>query len=200
MKGAYNTRPPRPKLCPTWSVQVVLDQLKEWSPASRLSLKCLTLKTAMLVALASAKRSASLTLLSLKSGFCETGESTFRFQPVELEKTEGAGHCAPPLSLNQFTEDPRLYLVFYLKSYVKATKPLRSSDRLFVSVVAPHGAASIDNGFLAEEGHSNVGTSWDWRLYEVGQQLPGRNERCLPSSCASCWGLGKDINLQKILF
>ena len=142
MKGAYNTRPPRPKLCPTWSVQVVLDQLKEWSPASRLSLKCLTLKTAMLVALASAKRPASLTLLSLKSGFCETGESTFRFQPVELEKTEGAGHCAPPLSLNQFTEDPRLCPVFYLKSYVKATKPLRSSDRLFVSVVAPHGAVS----------------------------------------------------------
>ena len=95
LKGAFNSRPPRPKLCPSWSVQVVLDMLKEWSPASKLGLKVLTLKTSMLVALASAKRPSSLSLLSLRSGFCEVGESSIRFQPTDLEKTEGMGHCAP---------------------------------------------------------------------------------------------------------
>ena len=66
LKGAYNSRPPRPKLCPTWSVSKVLEMLKEWSPASKLSLKCLTLKTTMLLALASAKRPSSLSLLSIR--------------------------------------------------------------------------------------------------------------------------------------
>ena len=52
LQGAYNLRPPRPKLCPSWSVNIVLETLKNWSPASKLSLKVLTFKTVMLVALA----------------------------------------------------------------------------------------------------------------------------------------------------
>ena len=116
--------------------------LKDWSPASKLSLKCLTLKTNMLVALATAKRPSSLSLLSIKDGFCQVGQSSIRFQPVELEKTEGMGHCAPPLLITQFTEDPRLCPVYYLKAYMKRLKTTRSSDRLFVSLVAPHGAVT----------------------------------------------------------
>ena len=142
LKGAFNLRPPRPKLCPSWSIKTVLDTLKEWSPASKLSLKCLSFKTCMLVALASAKRPGSLTLLSTKAGFFELGASKARFQPVELEKTEGLGHCAPPLVLEAYTEDPRICPVHYIKAYVKRTRSIRSSERLFVSLVSPHGAVS----------------------------------------------------------
>ena len=65
---------------------------------------------------------------------------------MDLEKTEGIGHCAPPLCLQQYPEDPRLCPVLYLKAYVKRTREVRSTDRLFMSLVAPHGsvtAASI---------------------------------------------------------
>ena len=89
LKGAFNLRPPRPKLCPTWSVKGVLDTLRDWSPASKLSLKCLSYKTAMLVALATAKRPGRLTLLSTKEGFWEVSQSQARSGPIELEKTEG---------------------------------------------------------------------------------------------------------------
>ena len=143
LKGIFNLRPPRPKLCPSWSVKGVLDTLKDWCPSSSLSLKCLTFKTCMLVALASAKRPGSLSLLSTKQGFCEVSQSQIRFQPVELEKTEGLGHCAPPLVLVAFPEDPRLCPVFYLKAYLKRTRSLRSTERLFVSLVAPHGSVSV---------------------------------------------------------
>ena len=98
--------------------------------------------SSMLLALAIAKRPGSLSLLSVKPGFCEIGESTIRFQPVELEKTEGLGHCAPPLILNQFNDDPRLCPVFYLKAYIRRTAPMRKSQRLFVSLVEPHGSVS----------------------------------------------------------
>ena len=69
MKGVFNTRPPVPSLCPTWSLVKVLNVLKDRSPLKSLDLKCLTLKTAMLLALASAKRCDSLSYLSLKTGF-----------------------------------------------------------------------------------------------------------------------------------
>ena len=142
LKGAFNNRPPRPKLCPTWSVDKVLKTLKTWSPASSLDLKCLTYKTSMLVALASAKRPSSLALLSVKRGFCEIGDSSIRFQPVDLEKTEGPNHCGRPLVIDKFQDDPRLCPFRYLKAYIKRAEALRSSDKLFVCVVAPHGAAS----------------------------------------------------------
>ena len=143
LKGAFNSRPPRPKLCSSWSVSKVLETLREWSPASKLGLKVLTFKTCMLLALVTSKRPASLTLLSIKQGFCDMGTSQIRFQPVELEKMENTGHCAPPLSIAQFSEDPRLCPFWYLKAYIKRTRNIRSSDRLFVSLMAPHGAVAV---------------------------------------------------------
>ena len=144
--GAFNLCPPRPKLCPTWSVQCVLDLLKKWSPAPSLDLKCLTLKTSMLVALASCKRPSSLSLFSTKEGLCEIGDSVIRLQPSGLEKSEGLNHTARPLVLHKFGEDPRLCPVTYLKCYLRRTAPLRTTDTLFVSLHSPHagvGAQSI---------------------------------------------------------
>ena len=92
MQGVFNLQTPRLKLCPTWSVQAVLDMLKKWCPASSLDLKHLTLKTSMLVALASAKRPSSLSLLSIKEGLCEIGDSVIRLQSANLEKSEGVYH------------------------------------------------------------------------------------------------------------
>ena len=97
LKGSFNMRPPRPKLCPSWSIEAVLRTLETWSPASTLDLKHLTLKTVMLIALVSSKRPSSLSLLSIKEGFCAISESRVRFQPIGLEKTEGPDHYADPL-------------------------------------------------------------------------------------------------------
>ena len=185
LKGAFNLRPPRPKLCPTWSVKGVLDTLRVWSPASKLSLKCLSYKTAMLVALATAKRPGSLTLLSTKEGFCEIGQSQARFQPVELEKTEGLGHCAPPLCLSAFSEDPRICPVHYLKAYLRRTKDIRSSSRLFVALMAPHGA--ITSATMASWLKRTIGLS--------GQEGSGGSTRAASSSQAVMSG----ASLQSVL-
>lgn len=56
MKGIFHKRPPQASLTATWSVNKVLETLASWSPANSLSTKCLTLKTAMLLALATGKR------------------------------------------------------------------------------------------------------------------------------------------------
>ena len=60
MKGAFNTRPPRPKYTETWDVDQVLQYLITLGSNVGLSLKNLTLKLAMLMALVIADRSHKL--------------------------------------------------------------------------------------------------------------------------------------------
>ena len=141
MKGIFNSRPPIKTLCSTWYVSKVLKMLKDWSPASSLSLQCLTLKTVMLLALATAKRCSSLTLLSLKKGFCEFSDSLVRLQPIGLEKHSRPDLVGEPIVLSSYNEEPRLDPVYYLKVYVNRTKLLRKSEQIFVITVAPYGAA-----------------------------------------------------------
>ena len=119
----------------------------------------------MLVALVSSKRPSSLSLLSTKGGFCEIGDSSARFQPVGLEKTEGPDHFSGPLEINSFSEDPKICPVLYIKHYLEHTRSLRSSDKLFVSLKAPHGAVATSTiarwlqKVIAMSGQSGTGGS-----------------------------------------
>ena len=56
MKGIFNLRPPFPRYVQTWDVSVVLHYLKFLLPAPLLSIKNLTLKLVMLMALVSLSR------------------------------------------------------------------------------------------------------------------------------------------------
>ena len=104
MKGIFNERPPQTSLVPNWSVSKVLGTLREWSPAHSLDLRCLTMKTCMLVALASGKRCSSLSLLSLEPGYCEIGEQIIRFQPCGLEKHSRPGFTGVPIKLEAYNQ------------------------------------------------------------------------------------------------
>ena len=116
--------------------------LKSWTPASSLDLRCLTLKTAMLLALATGKRCSSLAYLTLKQGFCEIGETKLRMQPHGLQKHSRPDYMGPPIVLEAYTSDPSLCPVFYVKSYIRRTETLRSSEQLFIITRAPHTPAS----------------------------------------------------------
>ena len=62
LKGAFNDRPPLPKYTSTWDVQVVLDYLQSPGENENLSLKQLTWKTVMLLALTRPLMSADLSV------------------------------------------------------------------------------------------------------------------------------------------
>ena len=66
MKGIFNLRPPCPRYVQTWDVSVVLCYLKFLSPAPLLSMKNLTLKLVMLMALVSLSRAILLHELDLR--------------------------------------------------------------------------------------------------------------------------------------
>ena len=56
LKGAFELRPPSARYTTTWDVSVVLNFLRGLHPLDSLSLKFVTLKLVMLVALVSAQR------------------------------------------------------------------------------------------------------------------------------------------------
>lgn len=54
MKGVYNSRPPKPRYSVTWDVDVVVKYLMSLGPNSSLSLRQLSQKLALLMALVEA--------------------------------------------------------------------------------------------------------------------------------------------------
>ena len=67
LRGVYNSRPSLPRYTEIWDVRIVLDKLREMSPASTLALKELTYKLVMLIALVSAQRGQTIHLLNIKN-------------------------------------------------------------------------------------------------------------------------------------
>ena len=60
LKEAFHARAPRLRYTTTWNVQVVLDSISQWSDTTSLSLKLLTYKLVMLMALTRPSQSADL--------------------------------------------------------------------------------------------------------------------------------------------
>lgn len=67
LRGVFNLRPPKPRYTETWDVQPVLEKLRTMVPLKCLSLKDLTLKLVMLMALTQAARVQTLHLLVLRN-------------------------------------------------------------------------------------------------------------------------------------
>ena len=79
LRGVYNLRPTLPRYTHTWDVDKVLSFLRKLSPVKYLSLKDLTLKLCMLIALTNAARIQSLHLLSVNSVQKFSSEFVFHF-------------------------------------------------------------------------------------------------------------------------
>ena len=142
VKGALELRPPIPALVPQWSVAKVLRELDSWDMQKDLSLMDLTLKTILLVALASAKRVDSISKFVVTDGFLEVSDSMARIQPISLEKNSRADHLPPVVKIQAYPDRITICPLCYLKGYLRRTEPTRSSPSLFVTVNAPNGAAS----------------------------------------------------------
>lgn len=65
MSGAFNRKPTFPRYVETWNPQIVLSHLKAYPDIKELSLKQLTLKLTMIMALVTAQRTQPLKLLSI---------------------------------------------------------------------------------------------------------------------------------------
>ena len=143
MKGVYNIRPSKPRYYGTWDVSLVLNQLRKWSPVKLLSLKLLTFKLTMLIALTNAARAQSIHLISvhnMKKCFKE-----YVFEYSGLLKQCRPGYKFPVVHMRAHPPDRRLCIYVVVKEYLQRTEPLRNgSQSLLISYVKPHKAVSRD--------------------------------------------------------
>lgn len=137
MTGVFNLRPTKPKCSETWDVSKVLCYLKTLSPVENISLKMLTYKLAMLIALTQASRSHSLSLLTL-NGF-KRNESEYTLYYSGLLKQCRKGKRNPVMTLTLYTPDRSLCVYYTLTEYISRTASLRGNEnKLFISYIKPY--------------------------------------------------------------
>ena len=139
MKGVFNSRTPTPKYSDTWDVKIVLDFIKNWHPLTDLALKHVTYKLVMLLALTTGQRCQTLASLDTQT-MTKTAEQ-FVFRLTDHMKQNRPGHVLSTVHVRRYHQAD-LCVYQTLEHYLARTSTLRSSSKLFVSVVKPHGAVT----------------------------------------------------------
>ena len=87
MRGVFNLRLSTPKSHTIWDVSIVLKYLKALAPNESISIKSLTLKTAMLIALVTCQRRQTLRSISLKDLTVTSNTITIRYNNKLLKQS-----------------------------------------------------------------------------------------------------------------
>ncbi len=145
LKGARRLNPPRPLTVPTWDLPTVLRALKgpPFEPLQSTDLRSLSLKTALLLALASVKRVGDLQALSTSPACLEFGpnDSKVVLKPRHgyVPKVLSTPFRAQVITLSALPpseEDPELSLLCPVRArriYFERSAPFRHTEQLFVS-------------------------------------------------------------------
>jgi site-specific recombinase XerD len=136
MSGVHNKRAPLPRYCVIWDVEKVLDLFRK-KPDSSLTLKELTHRAAMLLALASVSRVSEIQLLDLN--YLASSENTLKFFFKEAPKNFKKAGCVPqPVVIHASGMD--ICPVKTVSRYIEKTAPLRQKNhtQLFISTILPH--------------------------------------------------------------
>ena len=138
VKGAFESRPSLPKYVDTWDVNVVLRHLDSLGSADSLSLKDLTLRTCMLLALVTGQRGHALHSLKTKDVKIKDSKCILTFSSV-LKTTKRGSHLAP-IEVLKHTVNANICPVGNVVKYLNKTETLRDKDvgKLFISYTKPH--------------------------------------------------------------
>ena len=136
LAGAFNIKPTFPKSTISWDTSVVLRHIKGCKQACDLSLKELTLKLTMLLALLTAQRVQTLSLLDVSHMVLSKDKVIFKITSL-LKQTRPGVHLND-IILTRFQSCRRLCVVTVLIEYIKRTKDLRQDSGLLISFQKPH--------------------------------------------------------------
>ena len=144
MKGLFEENPTLPRYVCTWDVNIVLEFLKSWSPVDKLTLKELTLKLCMLLALVTGQRCQTLHLLNTEHMVVYNTKCIFYI--MSLIKHSRRGSHQEPIEIDAYPKCTELCVVTVLKEYLRRTEMFRKNagSQLFLTLVSPHSPASKD--------------------------------------------------------
>lgn len=142
LKGAYRIRPSMPKYTSTWDPQVVLNEISNWYPNTNISLEKITKKLAILLAICTAHRVQTLSLIEISNINCN--DMGIEITITKLIKTSGPGRDQPLLLLPYFHDNPKICPATTLKDYLSMTESHRTESmrNLFLTFRRPYRCAT----------------------------------------------------------
>ncbi|GAA6099883.1 uncharacterized protein LOC113652359, partial [Tachysurus ichikawai] len=163
MKGARRIRPVSRQMVPLWDLPIVLEALSQhpFEPMEAVSLKYLSLKTALLLALVTAKHVSDLHALSVSPSCLQFAPGltkvSFRPNPAFVPELLESAYRCPSTGLAAFHPPPfssqklnTLCPVRALQVYVERTPGFRTCDQLFVSWASPNTGKPLSRQRLEE--------------------------------------------------
>lgn len=132
MSGVFNRKPTFPRHVQTWDPQPVLNHLKGYPDIKEMTLKQLTLKMTMLMALVTAQRTQTLRLLSIQDMHVKPGEYSFQIMSL-LKQTSASGgkrRHLQPVIFEKYEHDSSLCVFTLLEEYVIRSAQLRGSSSI----------------------------------------------------------------------
>lgn len=118
-RSFHRKRPPTAKYKSTWDPSTVLQYLKDWSPNNELNMEKLTRKTATLLALASAQRVHTLSLIKIANILDQPSKIIIKI-PDHI-KTSGINKYQPLITLPVLESQPEICAASALREYKTKT-------------------------------------------------------------------------------
>lgn len=137
MKGVYKLRTPLPRYNVTWDPTIVLNYLDSWFPNENLSFDKLSKKLATLLALVTAHRVQTLSLIRISNIHKDNNKYIIKIS--DQIKTSAINRLQPTLMLPYFDEKPAICPARTLEYYLSMSAEKRNSDCdfLFISIKRP---------------------------------------------------------------
>lgn len=136
MKGAFNLKPNMPKYDITWDPQIVLDLYSKKEINEELSIKQLTKKLITLLAIVTAQRMQTLSLINIKN--IQILKEKVLIKIPDVIKTSGLNKLQPLMNIPFYRKDCNVCAASALVSYLNRTQKLRSTENsLFISLNKP---------------------------------------------------------------
>jgi hypothetical protein len=145
LKGVYKLKPVTPKYSHTWDPQVVLNHITTWYPNREISLEKLTKKLAILLAICTAHRVQTLSLIKLNN--IKSSPNGIKIIIDDVIKTSGVGREQPILFLPYFEDNRNICPATVINDYLYVTSNFRteSSQNLLLTFKSPHKNASAQS-------------------------------------------------------
>lgn len=141
LKGAFKLKPSGPRYSSTWDPQLVLNLVSTWVPNQDILLDKLTKKVVILIALCTAHRVQTLSLIKVEN--ISFGPSGVKIIITDAIKTSGPGREQPVLFLPYFENNTNICPVTTLQTYLLRTQDIRNNvQHLFLTSKRPYKKAT----------------------------------------------------------
>ena len=210
MKGARRLRPVSRSLTAPWDLSVVLDALSRppFEPLQQVELKVLSFKTALLLALASAKRVSDIHALSVNPSCMQflMGDSKVLLKPnpafvpkvfnpaLSYRPIELSAFHPPPFGTQEHERLNALCPVRALRTYVEKTAGFRKSEQLFVSWATPHLGKPLTKQRLSHWIVGAIAMAYNSK----GQRAPVGLRAHSTRGMATSWALFQGVSVEEI--